>query len=1146
MTGRDLVLRSLRHYWRTNLAVIAGVATAVAVLSGALLVGDSVRGSLRDLALQRMGRMDRIVMGTGFFREALAGDLESDPGFAAAAADAAPIIVMPGIVSSQETGRRASRVQIYGVDDRFWAFHGIEGRTGPADRDAFVSRALAADIGAAEGGTVLVRVERPSAIPIESLHGQKEDPGRTLRLTVRAVLDRAGLGEFSILPQQGDVRAVFVPLKRLQQDLEQPSRVNAILIRDGSGAGNQAIERALKQRATLEDYGLSLRVIESQQEVALEASAGLLDPPRAAAADRAAKAAGIEAVPVMTYLANTIRSNGREVPYSLVTGVDRAAAVSPQPPASNSQPPTSAANAPPIVINDWTARELDARVGDPLTLDYYVWREPGFLETRSADFRIAAIVPIAGFAADRDLAPVYPGITNADTLGDWDPPFPIDLKRVRPVDEGYWKTYRTTPKAFIAFDDAQKLWVTRYGDRTSVRLVPAAGQPLADLRDRYAAALTSTLDPGRMGLTVRAVRQDALSASRGATDFGEYFVYFSFFLVVSALVLAALFFRLGVEQRAREVGLLRAVGFSTPRVRRLFTAEGYLLAVAGSMIGMIGAVAYGALMMAGLRTWWSGAVGTTALTLHVSPVSLVAGAVGAIVAATICIWWTLRVLSRLSERALLAGTIVPASQQSRRSGKAAKADSWWRSTPLYAAAVFAMIGAALLDASMGGTIDAAGGFFGAGAAVLITCLCLITFALRSRRAPSGYSWLPPSPSASAGRAGRIRRGVAWLGLRNTTERPGRSVLAIAVIASATFIIVSVDAFRRGDVNPSDRHSGTGGYPLLVDLLLPVVHDPNSREGRDALGLPAGGDIAIEPFRVLPGEDASCLNLYQPASPRILGASRRFLDAGRFAFQGSIATNDPERANAWRLLEQPLADGAVPVVADANSLTYVLHKAIGDDITIAHGDAQVRLRVVAALSDSIFQSELLMSDENFVKLFPEQQGYRFLLIDTPAATAADVGRTIEKSAGDLGADAVPTAQRLAEFHAVENTYLSTFQTLGGLGLLVGTIGLAAVLLRNVLERRREIALLRAVGYGRGDVFAIVLAENAVLLGWGLVVGVVSALTAILPPAMDRGARLPVTTGGMILMLAVLAAGLVSSFIATRAAVREPLIAALRSE
>ena len=78
----------------------------------------------------------------------------------------------------------------------------------------------------------------------------------------------------------------------------------------------------------------------------------------------------------------------------------------------------------------------------------------------------------------------------------------------------------------------------------------------------------------------------------------------------------------------------------------------------------------------------------------------------------------------------------------------------------------------------------------------------------------------------------------------------------------------------------------------------------------------------------------------------------------------------------------------------------------------------------------------------------------------------------------------TAERLAEFHRVENTYISTFQTLGGLGLLVGTIGLAAVLLRNVLERRRELALLGAVGYRRAHVFAIVLAENVLLLVWGL--------------------------------------------------------------
>ena len=69
MTLRTLVVRSVRFHWRTNLAVLLGVATATAVLAGALVVGDSVRGSLRDLALQRLGRADIAVSTAGFFRE---------------------------------------------------------------------------------------------------------------------------------------------------------------------------------------------------------------------------------------------------------------------------------------------------------------------------------------------------------------------------------------------------------------------------------------------------------------------------------------------------------------------------------------------------------------------------------------------------------------------------------------------------------------------------------------------------------------------------------------------------------------------------------------------------------------------------------------------------------------------------------------------------------------------------------------------------------------------------------------------------------------------------------------------------------------------------------------------------------------------
>src|SRR5881628_1469884 len=198
MRGRDLVRRGIIYYWRTNAAVVLGVATAVAVLAGALLVGDSVRGSLRDLVLQRIGRTDRVVVSPGFFREALADDLRADAAFSAAFSAICPAIVVQGLVSDQATGVRTSRAQVYGVDGRFWSFQGREGR----ESDTFLSPALAADIGASAGSRVLVRIERPSAIPIESLHGRKDNLGRTLRLTVRATLASADLGDFSLKAQQ--------------------------------------------------------------------------------------------------------------------------------------------------------------------------------------------------------------------------------------------------------------------------------------------------------------------------------------------------------------------------------------------------------------------------------------------------------------------------------------------------------------------------------------------------------------------------------------------------------------------------------------------------------------------------------------------------------------------------------------------------------------------------------------------------------------------------------------------------------------------------------------------------------------------------------------------------------------------------------
>jgi ABC-type antimicrobial peptide transport system permease subunit len=229
------------------------------------------------------------------------------------------------------------------------------------------------------------------------------------------------------------------------------------------------------------------------------------------------------------------------------------------------------------------------------------------------------------------------------------------------------------------------------------------------------------------------------------------------------------------------------------------------------------------------------------------------------------------------------------------------------------------------------------------------------------------------------------------------------------------------------------------------------------------------------------------------------------------------------------------------------MTYVLHRSLGDQIEIdGVGGTKVRLRLVAALADSILQGELVMSEENFLKVFPHQEGYRVLLVNAPPDRVDAVLSTVEDQLADFGADARPTGERLAEFHRVENTYLSTFQTLGGLGLLLGTIGLGAVLLRNVFERRQELALLGAVGYPRRHLFTIVIAESAFLLICGLVVGTVCALIAITPAAIERGGALPTGTSAFLLLLAVFATGLVSAVIATRVAIRARLLEALRAE
>ena len=186
-----------------------------------------------------------------------------------------PLVVAEGFVAAQESGRRASRVQVYAVDERFWRFHGLERVKHLERNEALLSEGLAAELDADAGASVMLRVENSSAIPTESLHGRKEDVGRSVRLTVRQVLPREDLGEFSLSPRQGSVRAIFVPLAQ-DADAARAARSGE---RDSGRRQLDAadVERRLaSSRPLIDDFGLRVRALDELGAIAVESRSTIL------------------------------------------------------------------------------------------------------------------------------------------------------------------------------------------------------------------------------------------------------------------------------------------------------------------------------------------------------------------------------------------------------------------------------------------------------------------------------------------------------------------------------------------------------------------------------------------------------------------------------------------------------------------------------------------------------------------------------------------------------------------------------------------------------------------------------------------------------------------------------------------------------
>ena len=1168
MSFWTLVVRSFRFHGRVNCVVMLSVMVATAVLTGALLVGDSMKHSLKSLVVERLGRIDRVLVATHFFRDELATEIAANPEFKKHFSEAIGVIFFPNgtVELSEKDAIRTGNVTVLGIDAEFWKLgdQKLSDKSLAGD-EIILNQELADHLSVKEGDLVTLRVSKDNQVPGDSPLGDKENLVVSLpRLKLVQIVPNRGLGRFSMTSSQRTPRNAYVSKASLQSVLDLTKQVNAMLIaspdakRAVSDENATILESALNPK--LADYGLAIRRVRrtfkargatEEQTIFdyfnLTSNRMILDQDVEAVADKAFQ--GETTQKLFTYLANLIGktpqdSKVKPIAYSMITAVDSIPSLGPLLDAQGS--PIQLAEGE-IALSSWSVKDQAAKVGDKITVTYF---NPETTHGISAEIKqdftlkhsIPLTEPISQFTRSRkprfrerptiindpDLTPVVKGITDQQSIDDWETPFELIETRVRRVDDDYWTRHRTTPKAFVSLATGQKLFGSRWGRLTSIRIPHKPSLTAQQLEDRFLKE-AHKLGPA-LGLRLIAVKSKSLKAASGTTPFDGLFFGLSLFIIVAALMLVSLLFRLGMEQRAAEIGTVLAVGFRRRLASWVMIYEGGLVSAIGAALGLLLGIGYAQLMLAGLKTRWVGAIVTPFLEFHWTVQSLLVGYVLGVGASVLTIVWSIRQTKRVSVVQLMAGVASSEMDVVRKSGRL--------STILAIASI--VIAVALLG--FAGSLDGmaqAGAFVGAGTLILTGLLFIFWKLLRGTRDDSSV--------------GMIRRvPLGWLAGRNAGRNPVRSTLTVGLMATACFLIISMSSFQ---LAPTE--SGTAGFQLIGESSEPIyvdLNDPKQQRQYLADNAPLMSDGEVLALRMKPGDDASCNNLYAPSQPRVLGVTNHFVDyfakdGVKFAWAGSKATEEAEKKNPWLLLrgEAAAKDQPVPCVVDMNTAMYSLKWSLGGEYDVEFdGGPKVRFKVVGFLSNSILQGSLLIGEADFKERFKDVSGYRYFLIrSAKEQQTGDLSKAIAGAFSEQGLDVVKSEGVLKQLLEVQNTYLSAFQSLGALGLLLGTIGLATVQIRSVFERRAELALLRAAGFRRARVAMMVLLENFVLLFGGLLTGLIAALLAVLPHMFFGAAAVPWGQLGLF-MLVIVVVGVVASLGSVIATLRAPLVAALRGD
>ncbi len=1068
MTFLTLIFRNFYYYRRKNTLTFLGIMLSTGVIIGTLTLGDSVKFTLHKIVQERLGGSEfAVVSNNRFFQTSLAKKLHNN-----LKNQVVPVLHLKGFASDCSENKRIQQVQVYGVNTDFWNIGKADTLfDNLLDDEVIINQSLARRLNLVIDDEILLKIQQPHIVPIDAPFVPDDKEAVSKRMHVKAIASENQFGNFNLQNNQVAPANIFVSLSVLNKFLSLKNVSNVLLIGGENHLSENYISREIKKCWTLADFNLKFRKIQKLKQFELISDRIFIEDTIL----NIVRNTNLNCYPVFTYLVNSFYTNNHETPYSFC--------------ASPAETIDSNINDYEIIINEWMASDLNVKIGDSITLAYYKLGSFKKLKDENCKFKIILIVPIKGASGDSLLMPEFEGLANVNRCKDWNTGIPIDLKKIRQKDEDYWNRYRGTPKAFISYKTAKKIWGTTFGNCTAIRLI----EPIDT--NKLVTEFLQKLNPQNIGMQVVPVkRSGSLSANEGI-DFSQLFISLSFLLILAAVILSALLLSLNIDLRKKEMGILSALGIADGKIKMIFVVEGIFIAFFAIIGGVACGIFLNQIVLYFLNNIWSDIVRTSNIQIHVQASSVFIGCAVSFVFALITILITISKKSVVPIYSI--HKFFPFNAQKQKKSNRFIAVVLFI---CFITTITILLLARIIKMSQNPML-----FYFAGILILVYFYLFIYLLLQK-----------------IAKEKSLNVTVFYQSFNNILYRRKRSLLQICLISLGVFLIVST-GFNRTDFSKmsAERQSGSGGFQLYAETSLPILYDLNTKKGRNSFNIPESSkNLSFVQLKALNGDDASCLNLNRVAKPRIVAVNPdEFIRRKAFSFTQTDKIT--EKKNPWEVLKYPLGRNVFAAIADQSVITWGLGKSVGDTIKYLNekGDT-IFFKLIAGLENSIFQGNLIIAQNIFIDNFPDVGGSNIFLVDATNICESGLKQMLENNFQNVGIIVSSTKERLALFYSVTNTYLDIFISLGGIALILSLIGTAVLIARVVNEQKSELAMLQAMGISRYIILKIIFIENGLILFTGIVVGTVSAVVATIPSIVSNFVSLPVSLISTLLIACLL--------------------------